>query len=124
MRVAKAGVINIVFAVGWILGPIRELWAVPRFGRVMALLCEAIIILIVMFVADRWVMRRFNLPPTLGSTIPMGLVAFATLVPAEWAGVLWVRGFSIRVSGELRDRSRLYLTGHVRAVWGDAHPPR
>ena len=37
-------------------------------------------------------MRRFNVPHTLGSTIPMGLVALGILALAEIAGVLWVRG--------------------------------
>ena len=64
----------------------------PRFGRVTALLFEAVIMLIAMIASSRWVMRRFDVPRTLGSTIPMGLVAFAILVPAEIAGVLWVRG--------------------------------
>ena len=44
MRALKAGVIYflLVFAVGWILGPIRELWAVPHFGRMAAALSEAV----------------------------------------------------------------------------------
>jgi hypothetical protein len=98
MRAAKAGLIYflLVFALGWILGPIRELWAVPRFGRVMALLAEAVIMLITMMVSSRWVIRRFDVPLTLGSTIPMGLVALAILAPAEIAGVLWVRGQSFQ----------------------------
>jgi hypothetical protein len=43
MRAVKAGVVYflLLFAVGWILGPIRELWAVQQFGRVSALLFEA-----------------------------------------------------------------------------------
>ena len=98
MRPLKAGLIYflLVFALGWVLGPIRELWAVPRFGRIAALLVEAVIMLIAMVVSSRWVMRRFNVPQTLGSTIPMGLVALAILAPAEIAGVLWVRGLSLR----------------------------
>ena len=32
----------LVFAVGWVLGPIRELWAVPHFGRMAATLSEAV----------------------------------------------------------------------------------
>jgi hypothetical protein len=98
MQAAKAGLIYflLIFAVGWILGPIRELWAVPWFGRVMALLFEAVIMLIAMIVAARWVMRRFDVPLTLGSTIPMGLVALGILAPAEIAGVLWVRGQSLQ----------------------------
>jgi len=98
LRPLKAGLIYflLVFALGWVLGPIRELWAVPRFGRITALLIEAIIMLIAMVISSRWVMRRFNVPQSLGSTIPMGLVALAILAPAEIAGVLWVRGLSLR----------------------------
>jgi hypothetical protein len=97
MGAIKAGVIYflIVFAVGWVLGPIRELWAVPRFGRTAAISVEAVIMLIAMIVAARWVIRRFSVPQTFGSTIRMGLVALAILIPAEIAGVLWVRGLSL-----------------------------
>ena len=98
MRILKAGVIYflLLFALGWIMGPIRELWAVPRFGRMTALLVEAIIMLIAMIVAAGWVTLRFDVPRTLGSTIPVGLVALAILAPAEIAGVLWVRGQSLQ----------------------------
>ena len=98
MRPAKAGLIYfvLVFAVGWILGPIRELWVVPQFGSLTGTLLEAIIMLIAMIVSASWVIRRFNPPQTLGSTISMGLVAFGILVPAEIAGVLWVRGLSVQ----------------------------
>jgi hypothetical protein len=97
MRVLKAGVTYflLLFAVGWILGPIRELWAVPRFGRVMAQLIEAVIMLIAMIISARWVMRRFEVHQTLGSTILMGLVALGILAPAEIAGALWVRRLSL-----------------------------
>jgi|SRR5215472_5844773 len=92
----KAGLIYflLVFVLGWVLGPIRELWAVPRFGRMTALLFEAVIMLIAMILSSRWVMKHFNVPAALGSTIPMGLVALGILAPAEIAGVLWVRGLS------------------------------
>ena len=98
MRILKAGVIYflLLFALGWIMGPIRELWAVPKFGRMTALLVEAIIMLIAMIVAAGWVTLRFDVPQTLGSTIPVGLVALAILAPAEIAGVLWVRGQSLQ----------------------------
>jgi hypothetical protein len=98
MRPLKAGLVYflLVFALGWVLGPIRELWAVPRFGRITALLIEAIIMLIAMVVSARWVMRRFDVHRTLGSTIPMGVVALGILAPAEIAGVLWMRGLSLQ----------------------------
>jgi hypothetical protein len=98
MRILKAGAIYflLLFAIGWILGPIRELRVVPRFGRIAALLMEAVFMLIAMIISARWVMRRFDVHPTLGSTIPVGLVALGILVSAEIAGVLWVRGSSLQ----------------------------
>jgi hypothetical protein len=98
MRALKGGVIYflLVFAVGWILGPIRELWAVPHFGRVVAILSEAVIILIAMIVAARWVIRRSHVPQTLGGTLSMGLIAIGLLFPAEIVGVLWVRHLSLQ----------------------------
>ena len=68
MRPLKAGLIYflLVFALGWVLGPIRELWTVPQFGRIAALLVEAVSMLIAMVVSSRWLMRRFNVPQTLG----------------------------------------------------------
>jgi hypothetical protein len=98
MRAAKAGLIYflIVFAVGWILGPIRELWAVPRFGRLAATLSEAAIMLIAMMVAARWVIRRFEVSRTLADTLSIGLIAIGLLLPAEIAGVVWMRGLSLR----------------------------
>src|ERR1700747_1091162 len=97
MRALKAGVIYflLVFAVGWILGPIRVLWAVPYCGRSAAALSEAVIMLIAMIVAARWVIRRFDVPRTLPATISMGLIAIGLLFPAEIAGVVCVRGLSI-----------------------------
>jgi hypothetical protein len=82
-----------------------EFWAVQRFGRVMALLFEAFIMLIAVIVSSQWVMRRFDVHQTLGSTIPMGLVALGILAPAEIAGVLWVRGES------LQDYAASFVTG-------------
>jgi hypothetical protein len=89
MRALKAGVIYflLVFAVGWIMGPIRELWAVPHFGRVAAMLSEAIVILIAMIVAARWVIRRFDVPRMLPATISMGLIAIGMLLPVEIEGL-------------------------------------
>ena len=124
MRTLKAGVIYflLVFALGWILGPIREVWAVPHFGRLTAMLLEAAIMLIAMIVVARWVIRRFEVPQTLATTIPMGLIAIGLLFPAEIAGVLWVRGLSTGISSGFCDRPRRHLNPHVPAVCRDANP--
>ena len=52
--------------------------------------------LIAMFVSAWWVIRRFDLPRTFGTTISMGLIAFGLLLPAQIVGMLWVRGLSLR----------------------------
>ena len=98
MRAVKAGVVYFVlmFAVGWILGPIRELWAVPHFGPVTATLLEAVIMSIAMVAAARWVIRRFEVPQTTPATISIGLVALGLLIPAEIAGVVFLRGLSLQ----------------------------
>ena len=107
MRTLKAAAIYflLVFAVGWVLGPIRELWAVPHFGRMAAMLSEAFIILVAMIVAARWVIQRFHVSRTLPATISMGIVAIGLLLPAEIVGVHWVRGLSVQD----------YLTGFLTA---------
>ena len=98
MRALKAGVVYflLVFAVRWILGPIRELWAVRHFGRMAATLSEAVVMLIAMTVAALWVIRRFEVPQTVSATLSIGLIAIGLLFPAEIAGVLWVRGLSLQ----------------------------
>ena len=137
MRALKAGVsyFVLVFAVGWVLGPIRELWALPHFGRVAAMLSEAVIMLIAMIVTARSVIRRFDVPRTLAATISMGLIAIGLLFPAEIAGVVWIRGLSLQeyvasfvtapgvisllmflVFGAMPTLVALLIRGHVRAI--------
>src|SRR6266446_4234240 len=98
MRALKAGIICflLVFLVGWILGPIRELWAVPHLGHMAAMLSATVIMLDAMMVAARWVIRWFEVPQTLSDTLSIGLIAIGLLFPAEIAGVVWVRGLSLR----------------------------
>ena len=92
---ARAVYFLLLFALGWILGPIRELWAAPRFGRLTALLFEAAIMLIAMLISARRVIRRFDVGAELPATIGMGLVSLGILLAAEIAGALWVRGLSL-----------------------------
>ena len=66
MRVLKAGALYLaaVFGAGFILGPIRILWAVPRFGPRVAELMETPLMLAVIIVAARAIVRRLAIPPT------------------------------------------------------------
>ena len=67
-----------------------------HLGRVEATLLEAIIMLIAMIVAARWVIRRFEVPQTTPATTAIGLVALGVLIPAEIAGVVFVRRLSFQ----------------------------
>jgi hypothetical protein len=96
-RVPKAALLYsaIVFGVGFIFGPIRELWAVPRFGPRVAELMEMPLMLVAMILAARTVAHRLAVPPTLWARLGMGLGALAGLLAAEFGFVLQLRGLSI-----------------------------
>ena len=97
MRILKAGVLYfaIVFGAGFVLGPIRILWVVPRFGTRMAELMETPIMLVVTIISARWVVRRLALPSAASSRLGMGFTALGFILVAEFTLVLWLRGLSI-----------------------------
>jgi hypothetical protein len=97
MRNLKAGVLYfvLVFGAGFLLGPIRIMWAVPRFGTRMAELMEMPIMFMVTILAARWIVRRLVVPSTPSSRLGMGCVAVGLLMSAEFTLVLWLRGLSI-----------------------------
>lgn len=85
MKVLKAGILYfvLVFGAGFVLGPIRVFWAVPRFGTRMAELMEAPVMFAVIIVAARWIARRLAVPPATPSRLGMGFVALGLLLAAE-----------------------------------------
>jgi pimeloyl-ACP methyl ester carboxylesterase len=97
MRILKAGLLYfaIVMGAGFVLGPIRILWVVPRFGTRMAELMETPIMLVVIIVAALWIARRLALPSTLSSRLGMGCIALGLMLVAEFTLVPWLRGLSI-----------------------------
>jgi hypothetical protein len=98
MQILKAGALYfaVVFGAGFVLGPIRVLWVVPRLGTRVAELLEAPIMLVVTIVASRWIVRRLAVPPTPSSRLGMGGIALMLLMVAEFTLVLWLRGLSLR----------------------------
>jgi hypothetical protein len=84
----------IVFGAGFVLGPIRILWAAPRFGPNMAELMEMPIMLVVIVVAARWIVRGRAAIPS--HRLGIGGVALALMLLAEFTFVLWLRGLSLR----------------------------
>ena len=97
MQILKASVLYfaLVFGAGFVLGPIRILWVVPRFGTRMAELMETPIMFVVSIVAARWIVRRLAVPSTPSRRLGMGCVALGLLLVAEFTLVLWLRGLSI-----------------------------
>jgi hypothetical protein len=93
----RAGVhyFAVVFGAGFILGPIRLMWAVPRFGPRVAELGEMPIMLAVIVVAARWVVRGLAVPPTPSRRLGVGGVALGLLLLGELTLVLGLRGLSI-----------------------------
>jgi hypothetical protein len=104
MRVLKSGLLyfGLVFAAGFALGPVRVLWAIPRFGERTAELMEAPLMLAVIAVTGRWIARRFEEPKTSLRLLGIGLVALVVLLGAELTMVLSLRGLT--VSEYLRSR--------------------
>jgi hypothetical protein len=96
-QVLKAGALYfaLVFGAGFVLGPIRILWAVPRFGERTAELMESPIMLVVIVLAARWVARRFVAPPTPARLLGAGIVALGLMLLAEFTLVLRLRGLTI-----------------------------
>jgi len=97
MQILKAGILYfaLVFGAGFVLGPIRILWAVPRFGTRVAELMETPIMFVVTILAARWIVRRLAVPPKASSRLGMGCVGLGLMLVAEFTLVLWLRGLSI-----------------------------
>jgi hypothetical protein len=85
-----------VFGAGFLLGPVRILWVVPRLGTRVAELLEAPIMFVITIVAARWIVRRLAVPSTASSRLSMGGIALGLLLIAEFTLVLWLTGLSIR----------------------------
>ena len=105
MRTVHAGVIYflMVFGAGFVLGPIRITWLVPRFGERTAELLEAPIMLCVTVAAARWIVRRYlQAAPTAGR-FRAGLLALSLMLAAEFSLVLWLRGIALSEYFATRD---------------------
>ena len=105
MQILKAGLFYfaLVFGVGFLLGPLRILWVVPRFGTRVAELMETPIMFVVILIAARWIIRRLAIPSTSSRRMGMGCIALGLLLAAEFTLVIWLRGLSIREYLATRD---------------------
>ncbi|MEJ1162015.1 hypothetical protein [Prosthecomicrobium sp. N25] len=96
-RAVRAGLLYFAaaFAAGWMLGPLRELLIVPRWGRPIGLLADAPLILGASFLAARALLARRAPPFGRGERAAMGLVALAALLAGEDAVTRALEGTSI-----------------------------
>ncbi|HSB73370.1 MAG TPA: hypothetical protein VLT62_28930 [Candidatus Methylomirabilis sp.] len=97
MQVLKAAALYfaLVFGAGFILGPVRILWVVPRFGTRTAELMEAPIMLIVICLAARWIVRRLAVPPVASRRMAVGFLALGFVVVMEFTVVLWLQRLTL-----------------------------
>ena len=93
----------LVFAAGFALGVVRVGWVVERFGERSAELAEAPLMMLVVFLAARWVVKRFRLPPAAGPRLGAGFLALALLLACELTVVLTLRGLTLEQYVESRD---------------------
>jgi hypothetical protein len=84
-----------IFALGLIVGVIRELILEPAFGALPAMLIELPLMLGASWLLCRDALARAALPPALGAGIVMGAVAFALLMAVELAIALWTPGRTV-----------------------------
>jgi hypothetical protein len=87
LTASRAGLVYflIVFAIGFVLGTIRVLVVVPRFGDTNAVMLELPVMLAASWFACRWIVARFAVPPAVAPRLTMGGLAFALLMLAELA---------------------------------------
>lgn len=92
----KAGLcyFALTFGAGFLLGPLRILLLVPRVGARAAELAELPVMIVVMWLAARWTIRRFHVPSSTASRLAMGVLAFTLLLAAEFLLVLPLRGLT------------------------------
>jgi hypothetical protein len=101
-RILKAATLYfaLVFGAGFVLGTIRSLFIVPRFGMRRSELMEFPIILVVIVLAAKWVVRRFQLAE---GRLAVGFLALGLMITFEFTIVLWLRGLTLAEYFQERD---------------------
>lgn len=72
----------VVFALGFVLGPIRVFWLAPQTGVLAATALEIPFMLLASWWITGWLMMRFGIA-SRGAALAMGLGAFALLLASE-----------------------------------------
>ncbi len=96
MLKAAVAYFAMVFGVGFVLGTFRVLWLAPQIGTRAAELLESPLMLLVTFLAARWVNTHCSRGGRPRDHLAMGLTALAFLLAAEIGLGLALRGGSVR----------------------------
>jgi hypothetical protein len=96
-QILKSGALYfaLVFGVGFVLGLMRVLFLVPRFGERTAELMEAPLMFLAIVLGARWIARRSAAPRSSTGLLAVGILALALLLITELTVVLSIRGFTL-----------------------------
>ena len=104
-RILRASLVYfaLTFGAGFVLGPLRILFLVPRVGARTAELIEMPVMIGITWLAARWVTQKFSVPPERGPRLSVGVMAGALLLLAEFTLVLRLRGLTLEEYFATRD---------------------
>jgi hypothetical protein len=85
----------LVFGAGFVLGPIRIFWVAPKVGNRAAELLECPVMILVTYLAARWIVVRFRVSKSFAVRLGIGVFALALLIGAEIAVGMALRGMSL-----------------------------
>lgn len=110
-RTVKAGLayFAVVFGAGFLLGVLRVLLLVPRFGERYAELAEMPVMFLVVVISARGITRRFAIPPSASARLGMGGLALGLLLACELALVLQDRSLADYVASRDPVSGTVYL---------------
>jgi hypothetical protein len=93
MSALRAGLVYflLVFGAGFVLGVARTLLVVPRIGAPMAELLETPLMLVAIWFAANWLVRR----TAPGAALPAGLLAFTLTLAADTAVGVFLRRMTL-----------------------------
>lgn len=82
---------GVVFGIAFVLGVVRVVWIVPLLGLRNAELAEQPAMLVVIFLAARWIVGRLGDQFTRIEILGVGLIAFALLIFVEVMVALFIQ---------------------------------
>jgi hypothetical protein len=111
---AGATYFALVFVAGFALGLVRVSFLVPQLGERVAELLEAPVMLVVIYFASRYVVRRFALASSARFAVAVGVFALVLLLAAEFLLAVALLGRSI--AGYISDRDPISGSVYLASV--------